>query len=580
MVLKLTVLNGQFEGVTVEVEGALTIGRAQDAGLFLPDPQVSRAHAFIDLDGALYWVRDNGSHNGTYVNEIRLENRRVLRNGDVVRLGNSSLEVSIPEEEDVSASQRIRIEEEKRDVTMTLERAANELSPPTIDDITGSGQAIDGFSFPSIAELRNAPDRSLQLILSNAKRFAILFHVARSLQESTDAERLLAVMMDHVFKVMKADHGEIVLVNPTTGELVPVLSMDKQGKISDTVRISRTVVKKALNSRMAIISTDARSDPRLSDAESIIMYGMRSIMCVPMISQESVIGIVQVVNEKDMAAFGEDDLYLLTVIASLAAVSIENARLYERQKMALEDARQAHEDLMQAQEELIKREKLATVGQLAAGIAHEIKNSLGPMALVHLLKERHPDDDVLQEYADMILESHNRIRGIVDEVRNFTHGGDSDTREQHVVSRCSLKELLESVVAFLKFDADVKKVGVKLHIHEPVECEVSAERVKQVIINLIRNSAQAVSGPDGKIDVVLSRDGDDAMIRVVDNGCGIPEDHLDSIWTPFFTTKEGTGMGLGLDISRMIIEQHNGRMECNSKPGKGTIMSIVLPAVD
>ena len=327
---------------------------------------------------------------------------------------------------------------------------------------------------------------------------------------------------------------------------------------------------------MAVISTDASSDPRLKSSDSIIMYGMRSIMCVPMISQESVIGIVQVVSEKDFAAFGEDDLYLLTVIASLAAVSIQNARLYERQKEALEDARRAHEDLVKTQAELINKEKLATVGQLASGIAHEIKNSLGPVSLVHLLRERHPDDEVLQEYTDLILESNNRILSIISEVASFTQG------ETRVYDRkpTSLRPLLESVVNFLKFDRDVKRAGVKLHIHEPITVDINADRIKQVIINLIRNAAQSLPENDGSINVTLDRDGEDAVIRVVDNGCGIPEENLQKIWTPFFTTKEGTGMGLGLDISRMIIEEHDGAMECSSTIGGGTIMTIRLPATD
>jgi len=295
-----------------------------------------------------------------------------------------------------------------------------------------------------------------------------------------------------------------------------------------------------------------------------------------MISQEKVIGIVQVVSEKDFAAFGEDDLYLLTVIASLAAVSIQNARLYERQKEALEDARRAHEDLVRTQAELVHQEKLATVGQLASGIAHEIKNSLGPVSLVHLLRERHPEDKVLQEYTDLILESNNRILSIISEVASFTQG------EARIYERkaASLSPLLESVVKFLKFDRDVKRAGVKLHVHEPITAKINGDRIKQVIINLIRNAAQSLPEVDGSIDVTLDRDGEDAVIRVVDNGCGIPEEHLKKIWTPFFTTKEGMGMGLGLDISRMIIEEHDGAMECSSTVGSGTIMTIRLPAAD
>ena len=572
--LKLTVKNGQFEGVTVEVEGDFSIGRAQESGLFLPDPQVSRKHTEIFKEGSLYWVVDNKSHNGTHVNEIRIDGKRVLRNGDILRLGNTSLEVHAPEDAAVTGRHKIEIEEEGDELTMTVERNARYLAPPTIDAITSAGAAVDGFSFPSLAELRKAPDRSLNMIVSNAKRFAILFHVAKSLQEATDTDRLLAIMMDYVFKVMKADRGEIVLVHPESNELVPVLSMDREGRVSDKVRISRTVIGKALNSRMAIISTDARSDPRLAQAESIIMYGMRSIMCVPMISKEKVIGIVQVVNEKDLAAFGEDDLYLLTVIGSLAAVSVENARLYERQKQALEDLRAAHEELKQTQEELIHQEKLATVGQLASGIAHEIKNSLGPMALVHLLKERHPDDDVLQEYANVILESHNRIRQMISEVRDFTSG---QTKEFSLELQ-PLNQLLEACLAFLKFDKDVKRAQVKLHVHDAPEAKINTDRLKQVIINLVRNSAQSLPEIGGKIDVVLTRDGDHAVIRVADNGSGIPDEILEKIWTPFFTTKEGKGMGLGLDISRMIVEQHQGRMECSSKVDRGTVMSIYLPS--
>jgi two-component system, NtrC family, sensor kinase len=575
-VLKLTVKNGQFEGVTVDVEQNLTIGRGQGAGLFLPDPQISRSHSLVERDETNYWVSDNGSHNGTYVNDIRLENRRVLRDGDLIRVGNTSIEASLPETATQTGRTAMHIAEDGDSLTTTVERNARDLAPPTIDALRSSEGILDGFHFTSVEKVRTADDRAIELILANARRFAILFHVSKSLQEANDIDRLLATMMDHVIKVCRAERGEIVLVNPQTEELVPVLSMDRQGKVGDTVNISRTVVKKVLNSRMAVISTDASSDPRLSSSDSIIMYGMRSIMCVPMISQEKVIGIVQVVSEKDFAAFGEDDLYLLTVIASLAAVSIQNARLYERQKEALEDARRAHEDLVKTQAELIHQEKLATVGQLSTGIAHEIKNSLGPVSLVHLLRERHPDDEVLQEYTDLILESHNRILSIISEVRSFTQG-EIKTYER---KSTSLRPLLESVVNFLKFDRDVKQAGVKLHIHEPITAEVTGDRIKQVIINLIRNAAQSLPDKDGTIDVTLDRDGDDAIIRVVDNGCGIPEDHLAKIWTPFFTTKEKTGMGLGLDISRMIIEEHGGSMECSSTVGSGTIMTIRLPAAD
>jgi signal transduction histidine kinase len=572
---KMTVLNGQFEGAVLELTEGFSIGRAQDCSLFLPDPQVSRKHVTFTRSEGGWWIVDNGSHNGAFVNEIRVERRRMLRDGDVVRVGGTRIEASLPDESAEGAGARIQYDEESTGLTMTVERDARSLAPPTIDALSSTEKAVDGFSFSSMEELRKAPDKSLRFVLSNARRFAILFHLARGLQGQTNLDKLLAVMMDHVFRVMRADHGDIVLVEPDSGQLVPVLSVSRDGSRSDTVRLSRTVIGKALNSRVAVISTDARSDPRLASSESIILYGMRSIMCVPMISMERVIGIVQVVNNADLAAFAEDDLYLLTVIASLAAVSIENARLYEKQKQALDELQRAHEELKKAQEDLIRSEKLATVGQLASGMAHEIKNSLGPMALVHLLKERHPEDDVLQEYAGVILESHNRILSLVNEVRNFTSQGTAAARFE--MTRRPLRELLESTLNFLKFDRDVKRAAVRLQVIDELDARYAMDRMKQVIINLVRNSAQALPEQGGRIDVVLQRDEKHAVIKVIDNGHGIPVDILDQIWTPFFSTKGGSGMGLGLGISKMIVEQHEGSISCQSTDGRGTAMVIRLP---
>ncbi len=574
---KLTVLNGQFEGAVLELTEGFSIGRAQECSLFLPDPQVSRKHVFFTRGDGGWWVNDNGSHNGAFVNEIRVERRRMLRDADVLRIGGTRIEVTLPDASAEAAGARIQYDEETTGLTMTVERDARSLAPPTIDALSSAEKSVDGFSFSSMEELRKAPDKSLKFVLSNARRFAILFHLARGLQGQTNLEKLLGVMMDHVFRVMRADRGDIILVEPDSGQLVPVLSVARDGSRSDTVRLSRTVIGMALNSRVAVISTDARSDPRLASSESIILYGMRSIMCVPMISMERVIGIVQVVNNADLAAFAEDDLYLLTVIASLAAVSIENARLYEKQKQALEQLQKAHEELKRTQEELIRSEKLATVGQLASGMAHEIKNSLGPMALVHLLKERHPDDDVLQEYASVILESHNRILSLVNEVRNFTSQGAAAARFE--MTRRPLRELLESTINFLKFDRDVKRAAVRLQIIDELDTRYSMDRMKQVIINLVRNSAQALPEQGGRIDVVLQREEDRAVIKVVDNGHGIPAEIMDKIWTPFFSTKGGSGMGLGLGISKMIIEQHEGTISCQSTDGRGTVMSISLPLV-
>ncbi len=569
--LRLTVTNGHFEGVTVEVSDSLAIGRSHDSGLFIPDPQVSRRHSRIFLDGDRYWVVDEGSHNGTFLNEVRTEGKRTLRHGDVVRVGNTQLAVDLTGFVGMQAA--IRMEDDAKDVALTLERSAKDLAPPSLEALA-SDPNIEGFNFPSLAEIRTATDRSLSLIVANAKRFATLFHVARSLQESTDTERLLANMLDRIFKVLDADRGDIVLVHPETGEVKPILSMDRKGHLSDTVRISRTVMRRVLNSMMAVISTDAPNDPRLDSSESIIMYGMRSIMCVPLICKDKVVGLIQLVNERDFAAFSEDDLYLVTVIAALAAVSVENARLYEKQRTAIEELRKTHEDLLRTQAELLMKERMATVGQTAAGFAHEIRNSLAPMTLIHLLQEKYPEDTETQDHCQIILEAHKRIQAIVEELRNYTQGA---TQDSGALLPGRLDEPLEAAIRFLGFDREVKRHKLELVLEDTPTVLLDAERIKQVVVNLVRNSAQAITAPEGRIIVRLKCVAAQAIIQVEDNGPGIFPDDLDRIWEPFFSTKPGVGMGLGLDISRKIVEQHGGRIECRSRPGQGTTMVVFLP---
>lgn len=570
--LRLTVTNGHFEGVTVEVSDTLAIGRSHDSGLFIPDPQVSRKHSRIFLDGDRYWIVDEGSHNGTFLNEVRTEGKRTLRHGDVVRVGNTQLAVDLTGFVGMQAA--LRMEDDAKDVALTLERSAKELAPPSLEALA-SDPSIEGFNFPSLSEIRTATDRSLSMIVANAKRFATLFHVARSLQESTDTERLLANMLDRVFKVVDADRGDIVLVHPETGEVKPILSMDRRGHLSDTVRISRTVMRRVLNSMMAVISTDAPNDPRLDSSESIIMYGMRSIMCVPLICKDKVVGLIQLVNERDFAAFSEDDLYLVTVIAALAAVSVENARLYERQRLNIEELRKAHEDLLRTQQELLMQERMATVGQTAAGFAHEIRNSLAPMTLVHLLQEKYPDDSETQDHCQIILEAHKRIQAIVEELRKYTQGTTSLEAGSLIPGR--LDEPIQDAIRFLGFDREVKRHALELVVEDSPTVLLDSERIKQVVVNLVRNSAQAITSADGHILVRLRRVAGQALIQIEDNGVGISPDHMDRIWEPFFSTKPGVGMGLGLDISRKIVEQHGGRIECRSKPGQGTVMIVYLP---
>ncbi|MBM4371063.1 MAG: FHA domain-containing protein [Deltaproteobacteria bacterium] len=571
--LKLVIRTGAKAGKTIPVEERLRMGRSQDNDLFLPDPQISRNHAEIRREGEEWWVEDFGSYNGTLVNEIRIE-KRALRDGDLVRVGNTELQVVLPPRRPTS-TQRLLVTQEISQDTPLVVRAAEQMALPDLErvglDNYLRAAGISGIQEPHAgADGSPDPDR----LLRQAQQFAVLYDAARSFQKNLGVDGIVDTAVEYVLQVFKAvDQVTVILVDPETSELVPRLSKDRQGKTQDEVHISQTVLGEVINSRRAVICTDARQDERFSGAQSIMMYGLRSILCVPMVSLEHVLGLVQVTSSARGGAFSEEDMFLLTVLSSLAATALENARLVESQQRTIEELQAAQATLVNAQERLVEQERLASVGQLASGIVHEIRNMLGPIMLAEMIRSRYPADDVIREYSDAILESHKRILDLVGEVRAFSSGQGTALRPEPT----ALARLVKSVVRFLRFDREVKEVPIELHVEEDLVVEVDADKIKQVLVNLIRNAVQAVDRGAGRVNVLVGVAEARAYIQVVDNGAGIPEEIQDQIWIPFFTTREGTGTGLGLHVSKGIVERHGGSLECTSVPGKGTRMTVWLP---
>jgi two-component system, NtrC family, sensor kinase len=574
--LKLVIKTGVKAGKTVSVEERARIGRSQDNELFLPDPQISRFHAEIRAEEDEFWIEDAGSYNGTLVNEIRVE-KRPLRDGDVIRVGNTELQASMATKKNSSTSQRLLVTQELSHNTPMLVRSAAEMALPDLDRV-GLDNYLKAAGISDIHDLTAGEDaaHSQGRLLRQAQQFAVLYDAAKSMQKTMGLDDIVEIVGEYVLQIFKVvDFINVVLLDPETSELTPTLSRDRKGATQDEVQISNTIINEVINSKRAILTNDATTDDRFSGAESIMMYGFHSLLCVPMITMERVIGLVQVTTRNKAGAFSEEDMFLLTVLASLAATAIENGRLMERQRRTIDELREAQANLLSAQERLVEQERLASVGQLASGIAHEIRNMLGPIMLAEMIRQRYPNDEVIREYSDTILESHKRILDIVGEVRIFSTGGHG--AQQHNPEPTALGALVSSVVRFLRYDREVKAVPIEVTIEQDLALEVDGDKLKQVLVNLIRNAVQAVEGRDGRVTVLVGCTGDRAYIQVVDNGSGIPDDQIEAIWTPFFTTKEGTGTGLGLHVSKTIVERHGGSLECTSVPGKGTRMTVWLP---
>ena len=229
-------------------------------------------------------------------------------------------------------------------------------------------------------------------------------------------------------------------------------------------------------------------------------------------------------------------------------------------------------DLRKTEAQLIRSEKLAALGQLAAGIAHEIRNPLTSInILIHSLTENFPSENTHREDLQVIEEEIRRINEIVDQFLRFAKPASP------LFEKTNLIPIFEEILQLLRPQIERGKIKVKKEFEPLPLITVDKEQVKQVILNLLLNAVQAMP-KSGHLILRGQIPENDRWINlsIQDSGAGIPGEDMDKLFDPFFSTKEG-GIGLGLSIAHRIIDQHHGKIEVESTPGRGTLFTVWLP---
>lgn len=223
------------------------------------------------------------------------------------------------------------------------------------------------------------------------------------------------------------------------------------------------------------------------------------------------------------------------------------------------------------EEILHRQDKLAAVGQLAAGVAHEIRNPLTSMkGYAEFLLEDETDEQ-RREFVDIILDEINRVNQIVEDFMVLAKPKVVDLKEKNIVP------IIKNVLSLLEFEARKKKVRMHFEANDDiVQIECDEDRLKQVFLNFVKNGIEAMPN-GGDITVRVNVTSEQVQISIQDTGVGIPEEKLKKIGEPFYTTKKD-GNGLGLMVSYKIIESHNGTVFIESELNKGTTFNIILPA--
>jgi signal transduction histidine kinase len=438
--------------------------------------------------------------------------------------------------------------------------------------------------------------------------------VLKVISRSTfDLKTVLTSLVETAVRVCEADIGNIA--RPIDSDTYKIEANYGQSVAlyeelaRQTLKIGKgSVIGRTALNRAPVHILDAQTDPdyELRDAREIGDY--HTMLGVPMVREGSIIGVFGLARNT-VRAFTEKQIELVTTFADQAVIAIENVRLFESVEARTRDLAASLEDLRNTQDRLVQTQKLASLGQLTAGIAHEIKNPLNfvnnfsgvSSELIDELQdtlEASPLDDKAR--ADMV-DLADTLRSNLDKIVQHGRRADAIVKNMLLHSRegsgehrpVDINALVEEGLNLAYHGARAEKQGFNINLEKSLDpaagqADVFPQDITRVVLNLISNGFYAATRRKAEADsdgyeptlMAATRSlGDRVEIKVRDNGMGIPPELREKIFHPFFTTKPaGEGTGLGLSISHdIIVKQHGGTIEVQSEIGKYTEFRIILP---
>lgn len=533
-VLVLHVVQGPQRGRKFELPAhePQLIGRSSEA-LPIADVTVSRRHAELTPDDGRWYLRDLESANGTFVNGQRIDSRVQLTPGDQVRCGSTTMVFAVAPDD-------------PRDRTVALmDHDQLEVTVESRDSAILHASRVGGEETREIAVA--------------SEHLRIIYALSSLTASTIDRDELLRKVMDLVFEEFKPDRGFILLQDSPTSRPTPVVVRYRtRPKTRDEGRIpvSRTIIQHTLEKGEGILSTNAMNDQRFRSGDSVQDYGIRSAICVPIRTAERTFGVIHIDSSLASFTFAPQQLRLMNAVGQQTGLALQAA---------------------EALSHMMKTERLAAMGETVASLSHSIKNILqglrGGADAVELALHK-KDLKLAEEGWPILARNLDRIYALT---LNMLMWAKPRTLEVDLIS---LPQLLREVAELIQPQAERKKATLTVEADDhmpPIPADASA--MHQALMNVLTNAVEAAPSRGGAIRVQTRFDADkhEAQIRISDNGPGVPAEFRATIFEPFMTTKGQRGTGLGLAVTRNILQQHGGRIELVDSPA-GTTFLLALPS--
>ncbi|MGR3178290.1 MAG: ATP-binding protein [Candidatus Anammoxibacter sp.] len=386
------------------------------------------------------------------------------------------------------------------------------------------------------------------------KKFKRIIEVGKLLSSPRLLDDLLSNIISETTDVLEADRTSLFMYDEKKDELWSKIA-EKSSMEEIRVSLDKGIVGYVASTRKVLNIKDAYKN-ELFNPEFDEKSGFRTknILCVPLeTKQGKLIGVIQVINKKKMESFGNEDEEIIRTFASLVTVVIENAKLTEKG---------------------LKRERMATIGDMASTIVHDLKNPMTTIkGYAQIIAVKSPD---LTKPANIIMGEIDRLTDMAQDLLEFSRGKKDDIKAEKVKCKEYFKEMLE----FLEKDFEKRSIGLNSSIRFSGEFEVDKDKIRRAIFNIAVNARDAIENEGSfNVDVSESVDKENVVIVISDTGKGMPPDIRDNIFEAFVTYGKKNGTGLGMSITKKIIDSHNGTINVESEEGKGTKFEIVLPKV-
>lgn len=530
--LVLTVLQGPDKGGRFELPDhePQLIGRSSEA-IPLADHTISRRHCELTPDAGRWYISDLDSANGTYVNGLRVIARRRLEPGDQIRTGNTLLLFGIE-----AADAR------RQDVHVAPKGEMN----VSVEHVVASSDE---------SMIMAVPDPSEAAVL----QLKVVYELTQLIGSIVDRNELLNRVMDLIFEYFQADRGYILLQDNADSQPDPVVvrhRVDPKSPEEGKIPISRTIVQHVMRKGEGVLSSNAMADERFSGGDSVQNMRIRSALCVPIKYKDVLFGVIHVDSQIVNYTFTEDQLRLLTAVGVHTGLALANAELYAGQLHA---------------------ERLAAVGQTVASLSHSVRNMIQGLrggADVVELGLRKNSMKVVRGGWEIVARNLERIHALTMNMLTFAK------QRKPELEMTNLNGLLEEVIDLAQNQYDEKKVALISDFDQDMPpLPLDPAGIHQAVLNLLNNGLDAVESGKGVVIVrtEFKETALNALIGITDNGIGMGPESRRYLFQPFHSTKGLRGTGLGLVVTKKILDEHGGTIEVESAPAEGTTFTLILP---